>query len=265
MTNLKIVILILIGGYLIASLLLYLLQERFIFLGEPLDNDHRFDFDSPFTEINIDMEDGGRVNALHFTIDNPKGLIVYYHGNAGNLAGWGFVASNFLQFGYDVAIMDYRGYGKSYGKRTQKTLLADAISFYGYFEDQYPEEKIYAYGRSLGTGIAAYVASKKNPGKVILETPYYSFTSLVQAHVPVFPAEPSLKFKFRTHRYLKETSCPIIIFHGTEDSIVPFKQGKRLYESLNDQNVSMVVIEGGEHNNLDSFEEYWVNIEKVLK
>jgi len=262
---LKIIILILIGGYVIASMLLYLLQERFIFLGEPLDRDHQFKFDIPHTELYIDMKDGGMINVLQFKAESSKGLILYYHGNAGNLAGWGFVAQDFVSLGYDVAILDYRGYGKSTGKRTEKTILSDAVAVYDHFINEYPEDMIILYGRSLGTGIAAYAGSRRNPAKIILETPYYTFTSLVQAHVPVFPAAPSLKFKFNTHRYLKEVRCPVYIFHGTEDSVVPFKQGNRLYKSLDPENAFMYIIKGGTHNDLSNYKEYWDNLERVLQ
>ena len=265
MNRLKLIIIILVGGYLVASFLLYLLQERFIFLGEPLEKDHQFRFDIPYTELFLEMEDGGELNVLHFKTDNPKGLILYYHGNAGNLAGWGFVSQDFVPLGYDVAIMDYRGYGKSSGKRTQKTILSDALAFYDHFTPEYSQDKMILYGRSLGTGIAAYVASERNPEKIILETPYYSFSSLVQAHVPVFPAAPSLRFKFRTNQYLKDSQCPIYIFHGTEDSVVPFRHGKRLFESLDPERADMYVIEGGTHNDLSNYKEYWDNLEYVLE
>ena len=120
------------------------------------------------------------------------------------------------------------------------------------------------YGRSLGTGIASYVASKNNPRMIILETPYFNFTSLVQAHVPVFPAGPSLKYKFRTNRYLQDLDCPIYMFHGTEDIVVPYKQGRRLYEYLGPEKASLFVVEGGSHNNLDEFEEYWTQMREIL-
>ena len=261
----KIIILILIGGYVVASLLLYLLQERFIFLGEPLSGDHTFRFDIPHTELFLDMEDGGKINVLQFKADSSKGLILYFHGNAGNLAGWGYVAQDFVELGYDVAIMDYRGYGKSTGNRTEKTILSDAVGVYDHFINEYPEDKIILYGRSLGTGIASYVGSMRKPSKIILETPYYTFTSLVQAHVPVFPAAPSLKFKFNTNRYLQDVQCPVYIFHGTEDSVVPFRQGKRLFESLDPDKAEMYVIQGGTHNDLSNYKEYWENLEKVLQ
>lgn len=265
MKKLKIVIIILIAGYLIASFLLYIFQDKMIFQGMELDAGHEYSFDRPFTEVNMRMEDGGTINALFFENEEPKGLILYYHGNAGNLAGWGFVAEDFIDLGYSVAIMDYRGYGKSQGKRSQKTILSDAIEFYDHFLKEYSHSNIVLYGRSLGTGIAAYVASERPVDKLILETPYYNFTSLVQSHVPVFPAGPALKYKFPTNKYVKNVDCPVYIFHGTEDMIVPFKQGKRLFESMDENQATMYIIEGGEHNNLANFKEYWVNLERVLK
>lgn len=261
----KIILIILIGGYLIASFLLWLFQERFIFLGEPLDANYQFDFSPPFEEINLQMKDEGLVNVLHFKTVNPKGIILYFHGNAGNLAGWGFIAQDLVNMGYDLAIMDYRGYGKSIGNRTQGTILSDGMEFYDHFKSSYPENEIILYGRSLGTGIAAYVASRNNPSKIILETPYYSFTSLVQAHVPVFPAGPALRYKFKTHKYLQNSDCPVYIFHGTEDLVVPFKHGKKLYESLDKERVTMFVIDGGTHNDLGNYSEYWQNLEKILE
>ena len=222
MKRLKIVLLILIGGYLVVSLLLYLFQERLIFLDTQLKADHIFKFDIPHQEINIDMPDGGKVNVLHFRRKDSKGLIVYFHGNAGNLARWGVIAVEISALGHDVAIMDYRGFGKSTGNRSNETMKSDALEVYNYFKAEYGEEKMILYGRSLGSGIAAYVASENSPAKIILETPYYNFTSVVDSKFPLFPTSLLLKYKFHTYEYLKAKNCPIYIFHGTNDSVVPF-------------------------------------------
>ena len=248
------------------ALILYLAQEKLIFQGQSLPADYKFRFDRPFQEGNLVMEDGASINYLHFTSPESNGLIVYYHGNAGSLAGWGYVAEDLRTLGYDVAIMDYRGYGKSFGELSQKSILSDAVSFYQHFKTQYSEDKMILYGRSLGSGISAYVASLHDPSMIILESPYFSFTSLVQNHFPLFPAGPALRYKFRTKDYLKSVECPIYIFHGTEDRIVPIEHGERLIESLSDKkSMQMTVINGGSHNDLDSYEEYWTYLENALK
>lgn len=255
----------LVSIYIFLVILVYFLQDQFIFQGEELDPDHQFNFETPFEEIDLVMEDGANINLLIFRANQPKGLMVYYHGNAGNLEGWGHVVEYFASLGYDVAVMDYRGYGKSTGKRNQKTLLSDALKVYNYFKHEYSEESIVIYGRSLGTGIASYVASQTNPGKLILETPYYSFVTLAKSSMPIFPVGLLLKYRFPTYKYLLDVDCPVIVFHGTEDMIVPFKQGVRLFENLDQDKATMFVIDGGSHNNLIDFEEFRKGMMQVLE
>lgn len=255
----------LVSIYLLLAVLVYIFQDRFIFQGEILHPEHQFSFETRHDEIDLVMEDGARINLLFFHANEPKGLMVYYHGNAGNLEGWGYEVEYYVSLGYDVAIMDYRGYGKSTGKRNQKTILSDALAVYENFKSGYNEGNIVIYGRSLGSGIASYVASKTNPGKLILETPYYSFVSLAKSHMPIFPVGFSLKYRFPTYKYLQEVKCPVIIFHGTEDMVVSFDQGERLFESLVDGTATMVVIEGGSHNDLRNYEEFRSGIIEVLE
>ncbi len=255
---------ILAGGYLIAAILLSLFQEKLIFLDEVLDPAFQYRFVSEFEEINLITPDDGSINALHFKTENPRGIIIYYHGNAGTLERWGHIADDFLKYGYDVAVMDYRGYGKSTGKRTQKTLLQDAVSFYDHFIEEFGESRMVPYGRSMGTGMASWVASVRKPKAVILETPYYTLTSLVQSKFPVFPAGPALRFKFNSKKYLESASCKVHIFHGTEDIVVPFRHGKKLYDHLGPEKASLYAFEGGRHSNLGTYESFWEEIEKIL-
>jgi hypothetical protein len=261
--RLKVLFIFLVVIYMVAGISLYLLQDKIIFLGVPLADSYQFQFDTPFVEHHIAMEDGGIINVLHFKSDSSKGLIVYYHGNAGNLSGWGMVAEDLASYGYDVVMMDYRGYGKSIGKRSQATLLGDAIKVYDFFKDSVAERKVIIFGRSIGTGMATHVASLRKPSKLILESPFYNFTSLVQSIIPIFPAKLTLKYRFPNDGNLQQVSCPVIIFHGNKDEVVPYEQGRRLYEGT--QNVKMFTIDGGGHNNLGQFESYRMALRKELE
>jgi fermentation-respiration switch protein FrsA (DUF1100 family) len=194
-----------------------------------------------------------------------KGLIIYFHGNAGDLSRWGYVTEFYVDIGYDVVIMDYRGYGKSTGPLSQANLLSDAQAVYDAYRASLPEERIVLYGRSLGTGIAAYIAANNKPGKLILETPYYNFVSLAQFHMPIFPAKLALKYRFKSNEYVQRVNCPIYIFHGTADRVVPYEQGQRLFESIGMGKATMYTIEGGGHNNLIDFKEFREGMEEVLK
>lgn len=264
MKRLKIILLVLLGIYVFGGVVLYYLQERFIFLDKTLPADYQFEFPTNFKEVNLTAEDGSNLHALHFTQANPKGVILYYHGNAGTLHRWGEVVQYHVGLGYDVVVMDYRGYGKSTGKRSQSSMLADATQFYDYTLDHYAEDQITVYGRSLGTGLATYVASKNQPRRLMLETPYHDLKSLAQRYYPIFPVGVALRFNFRSNEYMKSVDCPIYIFHGTEDEVVPYKHGQRLYESIPAGNAEFFTIPDGAHKNLIKFAEFRRAVEGVL-
>lgn len=265
MRKLKVVLIVFVLLYLMSGLLLYLMQEKFIFLGETLPQDFTYRFDTPFQEHNIEAKDGGKINYLYFKTDSAKGLIIYFHGNAGNLHRWGEVMEYYVSMGYDAVIMDYRGYGKSTGPRSEAILMSDAQLVYDQLKGVVPEAKIILFGRSLGTGIAAHLASNNNPRMVILETPYYDMASLVQQRLPIFPTSLSLKYPLRTNEFLKNVKCPIHIFHGTEDLVVPFEEGLRLFDSLKSENAYFYKVESGGHNNLIEYADFRDNMERVLK
>ena len=112
----KITALILLGIVVAAYTALYFIQEKLLFFPTPLPKQHDYEFPQSFKEINISAKDGTQLNCLHFNSLQAKGIVIYFHGNAGNLASWVFEASLYTQLNYDVFFVDYRSYGKSEGK-----------------------------------------------------------------------------------------------------------------------------------------------------
>jgi len=251
--------------YLVGALLLYQFQEKFIFLDGELAEGYVYTFKSDFEELNLPAPNGGRLNAIHFKADAAKGLVLYFHGNRGNLTRWGIIVEDYVALGYDVLVMDYRGYGKSKGTRSMKILLSDAEMFYQHALTLYPEGEITLYGRSLGTGIASWLAGKHQPKRLILETPYYSLASVAQRYYPIYPSKLALRYNFQSSQYLKTATCPVSIFHGTEDTVVPYKSAQRLYDSLPSGQGKFFTIEGGEHKNLAEFDAFRKNLKEVLQ
>ena len=147
--------------------MLTLIQEKFIFLPTQLPEEYSYSFDNEFEEFFLTNPDGARLNALHFKTNKPKGVILYFHGNAGDLSRWGEIANRFLDFEYDVIVMDYRGYGKSTGKRSESSLFEDAQLFYEHTAKLFSKDDIVVYGRSLGCSIATHVASQNEIKKSI--------------------------------------------------------------------------------------------------
>ncbi|WP_231562647.1 alpha/beta hydrolase [Muricauda sp. MAR_2010_75] len=230
-----------------------------------LPEDHVYTFNAEFEELFLSAPDGARLNALKFYAENPKGLILYFHGNAGDLSRWGRIVVPFTDLGYDVLIMDYRTYGKSTGKLSEKALYADAQLFYDRALEKYAAQDIIIYGRSLGASIATHLASNNNPKKLILETPFYSLQETAQERFPFLPTKQLLKYKMPSFKFIQKVSRPIRIFHGTKDNVVSYESGKKLFESILHDHKKMYTIEDGGHNNLSDFETYWEGIRKELR
>lgn len=257
-------VLFLLSIYIMVGSLLYFLQEKMLFFPTVLEQNYVFQFSKPFEELFLKTDEETIINAIHFKVKNPKGVILYFHGNAGDLSRWGFVAEYFVEKQYDVLIMDYRTYGKSTGKLSEQALYGDAQYCYDYLKDRYAEDKITLYGRSLGTGIAAYLASKNKPKQIILETPYYSITDVAKSRFPMFPVETLLKYKLPSFQYIQKVNCPITMFHGTKDLVVPYKSAEKLFKVSPKASATLVTIENGNHYNLDEFDLYHSEIKKIL-
>lgn len=241
------------------------IQEKILFRPTILAQDHAFQFSQPFEELFLKTKDDAIINAIHFKTENPKGVILYFHGNAGDLSRWGLIAEYFVKQQYDVFIMDYRTYGKSTGTLSESALYKDAQLCYDFLLKNYNESDISLYGRSLGTGIATHLASNNRPKRLVLETPYYSMVDVAQHRFPIFPVKLLLNYKIPTFEFTKKVKCLITIFHGTDDSIVPFDSGKKLYNEIPKDQAEFIQIDGGNHNNLIDFERFRQGIEATLK
>ncbi|MFT6841764.1 MAG: fermentation-respiration switch protein FrsA (DUF1100 family) [Psychroserpens sp.] len=250
--------------YLMISTLLYFLQEKLLFFPTELAQDYQYQFAYPFEELFLKPSENVSINAIHFKTEHPKGVILYFHGNAGDLSRWGLISQFFVAKEYDVLIMDYRTYGKSKGKLSEQAFYEDAQYCYDYLLKQYSESSITIYGRSLGTGISTFLASKNNPKQLVLETPYYSILDVAKNRFPVFPVSSLLKYKFPSNEFILDVKCPITMFHGTDDSVVPYSSAEKLEAVVLKNKAMLITIDSGSHNNLIDFEEYRKGIDSIL-
>lgn len=244
-------------------LLLYFLQHLFFFRPEILASHFTFQYSFPFEEYTFNMDDGGRINAVHFTVPNSRGVIYYLKGNSRSIKGWGKFAKDFLSNGYDFFMMDYRGFGKSRGKRTQTKLFDDAQYLYKWLKTRYTEDRIIVFGRSFGTGIAARIASWNTPRLLVLDSPYYSFLYNANRYGFFLPMKWILRYDLRTDLYLKNSECPVHIIHGTADRLISFNQSLML-KNLYPDKITLHAIEGARHNNLPDFGEFYEVLYNIL-
>jgi uncharacterized protein len=248
---------------LLLSILAYFFQDRFIFRPEKLPADFKYKYNNPFKELFFDIEPGVRINGLHFYRAQPSGLILYFHGNTRSIKGWAKYAQDFYRYNYDVVLVDYRGFGKSTGKRGEKEMLSDMQFVYQALSRQYPEDHIIVYGRSIGSGFASKIASDNKPRYLILDSPFYNFGNVVNRFLPFLPVRFILQYQLRTDRWILHVQCHTYIIHGTRDWLIPIRHSEKL-QALNPQKITLIRIQGGGHNNLPSFPEYHNFIRDIL-
>ena len=260
MLNALIIIGIVYGAILVSF---YFFQHLAFFRPERLAHTFTYKYPFPFEELNFDMEDGGRINAIHFKVPNTRGVVYYLKGNSKSIKGWGKFAKDFLSNGYDFFMIDYRGFGKSSGKRSQQRVFSDAQYIYKWLAQIYPESKIVLYGRSMGSGIAARIASWNNPRMLILDSPYFSFYYNVNRYLFFTPLKWILKYDMRTDQYLKVVGCPVHIIHGTRDKLITYSQSMKLKE-LYPEKITLHPVVDGRHNNLPDFPEFFEILYDIL-
>ena len=156
-------------------------------------------------------------------------------------------------------------FNKSTGKLSQRVLYQDAQLAYDYLKQHYPENRIVVFGRSVGTGIATKVAAENKPKLLLLESPFYKLADVAKTHYPFLPVTLLLKYTFRSDKWIPKVKCPIYIFHGTVDSIVPYSSGKKLAELADQNQTKLITIPQGGHNDLGNYPQYQLAIREILK
>lgn len=257
---------ILLLVYCIIGIAIYGLQDYIMFRPVAVDKSHKYNFDLPYREVNLPFSSDVNINVIQFTTKDslPKGVVLYFHGNRRNISWYAKNAPVFTRNGYEVWMLDYPGFGKSTGTFSEQKLYDWALLLYKLARAKYSKDSIVLYGRSMGSGIAAWLGAKRDCSKLILETPYYSFPSILSSRLPIYPMARMIKYKIPTWEYLKEVTAPVVIFHGTSDGIIPYSNASQLKPSLKAGD-EFVTIEDGSHNDLPQFPQYQQKMDSLLK
>ena len=252
--------------YVVVGIVLYYLQQRILLHPKAHPEGYAYSFSVPFAEINIPINKNENFNIVQFFPKDPvrKGVILYFHGNMRNINHYARFADNFTSHGYEVWMPDYPGFGKTTGVLTEKKLYDQALLAYKLVHTKFKADSIIIYGRSFGTGVASHLASAVDCKYLILETPYYSIPALFNHYLPIYPTSYMAKFKLPVNEYLKEATMPVIIFHGTNDDIIPYSVAKKLKHNLK-QTDEFITIEKGKHNDLGDFPVYKHKIDSLLR
>ena len=251
--------------YIITGTILYFMQEFLLFRPKKLAADYKYSFTVPFKQIDLAVNADKNLSIVQFTVPDSirKGIVLYFHGNRGNINRYAPFAQLFTKNNYEVWMIDYPGYGKSTGKRTEQILYDDAHLFYKMAHSIIASDSIIIYGKSLGSAIATELASSKDCKQLILECPYYSMSKLAGHYFFMFPTGPMMKFELPTYQYLATVQAPVTILHGTKDGVIPYKHAVWLSEVK--KGIELVTIEKGGHNDLADYPVFTEKIDSLLK
>ncbi len=248
--------------YVVILVLMFFFQERLIFFAQPISNPYV----NRFTEHEITFErDGVTLHGwfVRKEVSAEVPLIIYYGGNAeevsGNLLDLKSYPDSALLF------MNYRGYGRSEGRPSEKNLVSDAL----FILDEITEREnidlrhVVLFGRSLGSGVATQVAHHRIVGGVILITPFDSLANVAKSHYPVFPVKLLVRHPFESEKFAKDITIPALNIMGSSDGIIPNRHSKALAEAWKGE-MESVIIQQADHNNIQLFPQYWQAINRFL-
>ncbi|MCA3241077.1 MAG: alpha/beta hydrolase [Rubrivivax sp.] len=239
---------------------LWLKQEWLIFRPHTLPADWVFDKGPDVHErwIEVPNGEGARLNALHLKLPRPDGVVFFLHGNGGSLEGWFVNLDIYRRANLDLFMIDYRGYGKSPCCITSEAQLhADVRAAWQAVAADYAGRgdgftRVF-YGRSLGTGLAAVLASEVQPDLTILASPYLGMAALADEHYPWVP-KAVLRYPLSTAEALPRVKTPVLMLHGTEDRLIDISHSHRLKALA--PGVRLVEVVGAGHNDVSRFEVY---------
>ncbi len=257
---------IIVAIYALTGIACYYLQEKIIFHPWKIPVGQAFNFKEPFVETNLSLDEMTDYNLVQFKTKDTvtKGVVLYFHGNKGNINRYAKFAKNFTRNGYEVWMIDYPTFGKSTGILSETNLQEMALQLYKLARVRYQPQQIILYGKSLGTGIAAQLASIRDCQQLILETPYNSLVSLVNHYAFIYPVASMLKYKLLTNTYLQKVTAPICIFHGTDDALIPLSNAEKLKKLLKPTDQFMI-LEKGTHHNLNDFPQMQKTLDSLLQ
>jgi fermentation-respiration switch protein FrsA (DUF1100 family) len=260
---------VLLASAAVLVVLVRLLEPRLAFFPSGGETTTPRDLGLDYEPLTIETRDGERLRAWHIhpstqpPAPGPQHpFVVYFHGNGGNLSNWAPIVAGIARRGCSVLAFDYRGYGVSSGRPTEQGLYrdVDAIVDHVWTKASPPPAVVY-WGRSLGVPMAAYAATRRPPAGLILESGFPDARSLFRAPSPMALLALFSTYRFPAAEFLRSVKVPVLVVHGDADSIVPYEQGRALYERIEGPK-QFFTVRRGDHNDAVPPDEvlYWQTI-----
>ena len=249
-------------------LILYFAQDALVFHRQPLPEARRADLAKRFPsaqEVFLQAKDGTRVQAWHVKApsSSPTPLVIYFGGN-GEETSW-MIEELRQAPGVSWLIVSYRGYGLSGGSPGEAALVSDALQWYDHalMLEGTDSRRVFAFGRSLGTGVAVALAAQRSIAGVILSTPYDSLGAVAKHHYGFIAMESLLKHPFDSLSKAPKLQQPLLCFIAERDEVIPPAHAERLFAAWGGAKQKLILAGAG-HNNTDDDPSFWPAIRKFL-
>lgn len=227
------ILLALLGGYVGLVLLMFAFQHKLFF--HP-DNTLSYDpgaIGLKYESVTFRTQDSLNLHGWYIPHDNPRGSVLFLHGNAGDIGDRMDTIQQLHRFGLNQFIFDYRGYGKSEGAPSEEGLYEDARAAYRYLIEQKQVEpsRLVIMGRSLGGAVAGWLAAHEQSGPIILESSFTSAPEVAADVYPYLPARYMIRFHFPLKSWVQKIRKPILVAHSKQDQLIPYAHGQELYRA----------------------------------
>lgn len=205
-----------------------------------------------YEDVQIDTDDGVRLHGWYIPREGAEEVVLFLHGNGGNISHRGDSISIFHRLGLNVLIIDYRGYGKSEGTPSEEGLYEDARSAWRYLIGKrgFRGEQIIIFGRSIGAAVATKLAAEltleRGPKKVILESAFSSARDMADRVLPLISRVVMMRYPFNSMERIKDINARLLMLHSPDDEIIPYRLGEKLYQAANEP--KQFVKLKGDHN-----------------
>ena len=242
------IVIIIAGVYVAFAGYLFVSQSRYVYYPERILSTDPGSIGLSLESVQLETADGVKLSAWYIPNESATDVILFCHGNAGNISHRLDSIRIFNRMGLSVLIFDYRGYGQSEGSPSEIGTYQDAEAAWQYLiqEQQVKPDRIIVFGQSLGGAVAAWLAQRHTPGALILESTFTSVPDIAAKLYPYLPVRLLLRFKYDTAAYLEGVNCPVLIVHSPDDEMMPFRHGQRLFETAKEPKEFLKI--SGSHN-----------------
>jgi len=247
-------------------LVVYLAQDWLIFLRQPVSEARRAEIarSVPQAEsVFLTAADGARIHA--WSLKSGPRLVLYFGGNAEEVS-WMLEVARAETPSVSWLLMDYRGYGLSEGSPSEKALVADALALHDYAAKLpgVDATRIYAFGRSLGSGVAVALAAQRRLAGLILSTPYDSLAAVAKRHYWFVPVDWLLRHRFDSIALAPRLQTPLLCLIAGRDAVIPPGHAERLYAAWSGPK-RRVALADADHNTTDGAPQFWPAIREFLE